>query len=211
MFLATHLPAPLPPSTQTSLSVESPTPPTSSSPAVVSALDRLDTIIRSALGRSIHGDPHVGDGGNASATATTGGGSSSWWWSRWSSDDAVAAATMAVVFLLVFLALLVIKLLLGMILLRYSRDRYARMKVREHAVATGVAERESHDARGSKRVGGRGQVETGDERRRWIYADDPEGLRSAREREKKATGMGRGGGKDLGGVIRYEMVNKRIW
>jgi hypothetical protein len=159
----------------------------------------------------VHGDPHIGDGSTASATTT---GAGAWWGLRWSSDDAVAAATMAVVFLLVFLALLIVKLLLGMVLLRYSRDRYARMKTREHAVASGVAERESHDAKGSKRVGGRGQVEMGEERRRWIYADDPEGLGKAREREKRNAGMGRGGGdggKDIGGVMRYEMVAKRIW
>lgn len=217
MFLATHLPAPLPPSTQTSLNVESPTPPSSSSPAVVSALDRLDTIIRSALGRSVHGvgsDGSSGTGptstGNLSGGGEAGSGPSGWW-PRWTSDDAVAAATMAVVFLLVFLALLVVKLVLGAGLLRYSRDRYARMKKLEHAVASGAAEPESHDAQG-KRVGGRGQVETGEERRRWIYADDPEGLGKLRDRERRAAGRGGGGGgKDLSSVIRYEMVAKRIW
>ncbi len=44
-----------PPSTQTSLSVESATP---SSPAITAALDRLDTLIRNALGRAVYSAPH---------------------------------------------------------------------------------------------------------------------------------------------------------
>ncbi|OIW25356.1 DUF747-domain-containing protein [Coniochaeta ligniaria NRRL 30616] len=150
MFLATHLPAPIPPSTATSLSVESVLPSaTASSQAVVAALDRLDTVIRSALGRAVYGYPFSDADG-----ATTAGVGILTFWRRWNSDDAIAAVTMVVVFLLVFLALLVVKLVLGMGLLRYSRDRYAKMKAKEHAVATG---------------------------------------------------------KDLGGVMRYEMIAKRIW
>jgi hypothetical protein len=206
MFLATHLPAPIPPSTQTSLSVESVLPSaTASSQAVVAALDRLDTVIRSALGRAVYGYPYGGAEG-----ATTAGVGVLTFWRRWNSDDAIAAVTMVVVFLLVFLALLVVKLVLGMALLRYSRDRYAGMKAREHAVASGKAEREVFDAKG-KRVGGYGHVELGEERRRWVYGDDVEGLRKAREKERKAE---KGAGKeekDLGGVMRYEMIAKRIW
>ena len=118
---------------------------------------------------------------------------------------------MVVVFLIVFLVLLIVKLVLGMVLLRYSRDRYAKMKAKEHAVATGKAERESYDAKG-KRTGGFGQIEVGEDRRRWIFADDPEGLRKLREREKKAEkGQEREKEKDYSNIMRYEMVAKRIW
>lgn len=203
MFLATHLPAPMPPSTHTSLSVESST---ASSPAVTAALDRLDNIIRNAIGRSIYGL----DGDFTNATTRN---ASKYSFLSWSTDDAIALVTMLLVFFIAFLVLLILKLLLGMLLLRYSRDRYARMKLKEHAVATAKMERETFDTKGSKRVGGFGAVEVGDDRRRWIFADDPEGLKKARDRERKAAeGGGDGKGeKDLGGVMRYEMVAKRIW
>ena len=204
MFLATHLPAPMPPSTQTSLSVESST---ASSPAVTAALDRLDNLIRNALGRSVYG--FQGELSNTTASYT-----SRFPLLSWSTDDIIALVTMLLVFFIAFLVLLIVKLLLGMLLLKYSRDRYAKMKLKEHAVATGKVERESFDAKGSKRVGGFGAVEVGDDKRRWVYADDPEGLKKARDRERRAVEGGGGDGKgekDLGGVMRYEMVAKRIW
>ncbi|KAK3903584.1 eukaryotic membrane protein family-domain-containing protein [Staphylotrichum tortipilum] len=207
MFLATHLPTPLPPSTQTSLSaVESATP----SPAMLAALDRLDNLIRTALGRSVFGYPYAAD--NASAGGPAGAAFSRLWGLvPFTSDDFIAAVTMVVVFLLFFLVLLVVKLLLGMVLLRYARDRYAKMKVKEQAVAAGQAERESFDARG-KRTGGLAQVEVGDERRRWIFGEDAEGLRKARERERKVeAAVERDKEKDFGRVMRYEMVARRIW
>lgn len=210
MFLSTRLPTPSPPSTQTSLSTESATP----SPAMVAALDRLDNLIRNALGRAVHGYPYP-DGATLSENATDqvlpGAASRLWLSLRFTSDDVIAALTMVVVFLLVFLVLLVVKLLLGMLLLRYARDRYARMKIKEHAVAAGQAERESFDAKG-KRTGGYGQVEVGDERRRWIFGDDVEGLKKAREKEKRAEEKAeREKDKDFAGVLRYEMVARRIW
>ncbi|KAK3315693.1 eukaryotic membrane protein family-domain-containing protein [Apodospora peruviana] len=204
MFLATHLPTPLPPSTQTSLSVESATP----SPAMVAALDRLDNLIRNALGRAVYGYPYA-DGVGDNATEQPG--TATRLWLRWTSDDVIATATMVVVFLLVFLVLLVVKLVLGMALLRYSRDRYAKMKAKEHAIATGKAERESYDAKG-RRVGGYGQVEVGEERRRWLFADDQEALRKLREKEKRAEkGQDKEKEKDFSNIMRYEMVAKRIW
>jgi hypothetical protein len=98
-----------------------------------------------------------------------------------------------------------------MVLLRYARDRYAKMKVKEQAVTAGQAERESFDAPG-KRTGGLSQVEVGDERRRWIFGEDTEGLRKARERERKVeVTVERDKEKDFGRVMRYEMVARRIW
>ncbi|KAK3303826.1 eukaryotic membrane protein family-domain-containing protein [Chaetomium strumarium] len=214
MFLAAHLPTPLPPSTQTSLSADSATP----SPAMLAALDRIDNLIRNALGRSVFGYPYAeyisdnATGAAASASSTP----SSFLlraWNRlpWTSDDAIAALTMVVVFGLVFLVLLLVKLLLGMVLLRYARHRYARMKLQEHAIAAGQAERESFDAKG-KRVGGYAQVEVGEERRRWIFGEDVEGLRKAKERERKNEEKAeRDKEKDFAHVIRYEMVARRIW
>ncbi|RAL16314.1 TAPT1 family protein [Aspergillus homomorphus CBS 101889] len=64
---------------------------------------------------------------------------------------------------------------------------------------------------GSRRVGGWGVVEVNDDHRRWIYADDPEGLRRLKAKEEKD---GKAGGKEevhLDHVRRYEMVAKRIW
>ncbi|CAK7200464.1 hypothetical protein SEUCBS139899_003159 [Sporothrix eucalyptigena] len=198
MFLATHLPSPMPPSTHTSLVVEAATP---SSPAIAASLERLDLLIRNALGRSVHGNPYASMGTEAAA-------STSWnWW--WSSDDLIAGVTMVVVFFIMFLILLIAKLLLGMALLRYARNRYAVMKLQEHAEALGQAEPESFDATG-KRTGGYGKVEVGEDRRRWIFSDDPEGLKKVREKERRETGKGKKE-MDLNTITRYEMVAKRIW
>ena len=206
MFLATHLPAPLPPSTQTSLSVESATP---SSPAITAALDRLDTIIRNALGRAVYGAPSHGDFHENAAEGASLASNSFLAWFKWTSDDVIAALTMVVVFLLLFIVLLVVKLLLGMALLRYTRNRYARMKATEHAIATGMAEREPVDIK-SKRVGGYGYIELGEERKRWIYADDPDGMRQSKDRERKNERNAEKD-KDYSNIMRYEMVAKRIW
>jgi len=196
MFLATHLPMPLPPSTHTSLSVESAAAP---SPAMAAALDRLDAVIRNALGRTVHGRPYPATAGDSVVR-----------FGPWSSDDLIAALTMVVVFFLAFLVLLVVKLLLGMALLRYARNRYAKMKAKEHEVASGRADPDVFEAKG-KRVGAHAEVEVGDDRRRWIFADDPEGLRKLREREQREGG--RKGKKEieLHTINRYDMVAKRIW
>ncbi|KAI8167876.1 Endoplasmic reticulum membrane protein 65 [Colletotrichum sp. SAR 10_65] len=187
MFLSTRIPTPLPESTQTSLSVESATP---SSPVMVAALDRLDTLLRDALGRAVYGYPYASPGVKARS-----------WWS-WTSDDVIAAVTMIVVFFIAFLVLLVIKLLLGMILLRYSRNRYAKMKRKEHLVATGQEERESYDAKG-KRVGGYGHIEVTEDRRRWIHADEKEGLKGGKGRVQKAEKPPE---SDYNGVYRYNQI-----
>lgn len=185
MFLATHMPLPLP-STATSLSTE---PTATTSPATTAALAHIDHIFRRALGRSSFG------------AGASGPDTSSFNW--WSVDDLIAFTTMLVVFLVGYLFLLAFKLVLGMCLLSFSRSRYKGMKERERIVAD----------TGGKRVGGWGIVEVEEDKRRWIYADDPEGLRALREREakakeKEAKGTGEVG---LGGVTRYAMVAKRIW
>lgn len=185
---------------------------------MLAALDRIDHLIRNALGRSVFGYPYAASdfGDNATADFAGAAGTASYpgqWLSYlpFSSDDIIAAVTMVVVFLLIFLVLLIVKLILGMVLLQYARRRYARMQVKEHAIAAGQAERESFDARG-KRSGGYGGVEVGDERRRWIFGDDTEGLRKAQEKEKRAErNLEKEKEKDFGRVMRYEMVAKRIW
>lgn len=70
-----------------------------------------------------------------------------------------------------------------------------------------------------KRVGGWGVVEVDEEKRRWIYEDDAEGLRRVERREKGERESGKGREKEkererekgFGGVRRYDMVAKRIW
>ncbi|KAF4980415.1 hypothetical protein FZEAL_3568 [Fusarium zealandicum] len=186
MLLSTHLPMPIiTESTQTSLTEESAAP---SSPAMVAALNRFDTLIRDSLGRATYGYPY-GSPLNSRP------------WYAWTSDDAIAAVTMIVVFFIAFLVLLILKLLLGMLLLKYARNRYARMK---------HAEGQSYETPGSRRIGGFGHVEVGEERQRWIHADKNEGLKGGK-------GPAKGGSKekkrevDLEGVMRYEMSAKRIW
>lgn len=209
MLLATHMPLPLP-SPATALSTDS-TP--ASSPATTAALQHIDQIFRRALGRS-----SFGAGSIPAAEADLP------FYARWTIDDAIALATMAVVYLAFFAVMLALKLLLGMALLTFARSRYRGMKERERR--TGSVEA------GGRRVGGWGTVEVDEDKRRWIYVDDQDGLRSLREREKRrdvdgGEATGRDGGsvdkererererekerERLWGVERYAMVAKRIW
>ncbi|KAJ3552413.1 hypothetical protein NPX13_g11118 [Xylaria arbuscula] len=191
MFLATHIPSPIPTST-TELSAESSSP---SSAAMIAAFEQLDTLIRHALGRAVY--PHESSQDQP-------------WWA-FSSDDVIALLTMLVFFFLAWIVLLIVKLLLGMVLLRYSHKRYTLMKLREHAIATGKAEHENFSQPG-QRVGAFSAVEIGEERRKLIYEDDPEGLKRMRDRERKTQEKLREKGEDgLAKVVRYEMVAKRIW
>ncbi|KAL8902970.1 MAG: hypothetical protein Q9207_004243 [Kuettlingeria erythrocarpa] len=188
MFLATHLPSPIA-STATSLSVDS----TTTSPATTAAIEHIDHILRHALGHSTFG--------SASSQPASLIHPSTWLHLTWSTDDVIALFAMLTFFLIVFLCLLIVKLLLGMALLSYARGRYKGMKEREA---------ESLQADG-RRVGGWGVVEVDEDKRRWIYMDDKEGGKRAREREERAREMqGRGGG-DFTKVRRYSMVAKRIW
>jgi hypothetical protein len=180
MFLATHVPPPIP-STTTALSVESAT----TSPATTAALEHFDNIIRRALGRSTFGN---------SITSNP--------WYLPSADDAIAALTMLVFFLGAFFVLLACKLVLGMLLLRFARNRYQDMKKREQ---------QNYSTEG-KRLGGWGIVEVDEDKKRWIYDDDPETLRKVKEKERAAKEKAEKSGteQDFGKISRYEMV-KRIW
>lgn len=181
MFLATHMPLPLP-STATSLSVDN----AAASPATTAALQHIDQIFRRALGRSTFG---AGDPALAPEHSNI-----------WTTDDIIAFITMLVFFLILFLALLAFKLVLGMCLLSVARRRYKGMKERENT---------STHADG-RRVGGWGVVEVDEDKRRWIYKDDPDGARKLRERERDVRER-KGGEESFGSVSRYSMAAKRIW
>ena len=117
--------------------------------------------------------------------------------------------TTVLVFLLIFLVLLACKLVLGMLLLAFSRARYKSMKERE--------KNPIYHVEGGRRIGGWGVVEVDEDKRRWIYEDDPDGLqalqeREARDRAKREKDREVGVGADsFAHVKRYEMVAKRIW
>ncbi|KAL9087896.1 MAG: hypothetical protein Q9165_006458 [Trypethelium subeluteriae] len=181
MFLATHMPPPIP-SSATSLSVESATP---ESPTTTAAIQHIDHIFRRALGRSSFG------GGQAGASAFD-------WWSF---DDVIALATMLVFFLAAFFVLLALKLVLGMCLLAYARGRYKNMKKREDMVV----------GTQGRRFGGWGVTEVDEDKKKWIYQDDPAALKASKDREKKSKEQIAKGEMDLGKVNRYAMVAKRIW
>lgn len=191
MLLSAHIPMPLPISTQTSLTEASATP---SSPAMIAALNRFDTLIRDSLGRATYGYPYDHPLNSRP-------------WYKWTSDDAIAAVTMVVVFFIIFLVLLILKLLLGMVLLKYARNRYAQMKHKEALVAAGKAEWDNYKASGV-RVGGFGEVEVSDDKRRWINADPTEGLK---RKKKGGDAAAAAAESDYQGVFRYDMVEKRIW
>jgi hypothetical protein len=182
MFLATQMPMPIP-SFATSVSVDSEA--ASTSPATMAALQHIDYVFRRALGRS-----SFGAGGEPSS-------SFSWW----SIDDVIAFVTMLIFFLALYLVLLAFKLVLGMTLLSFARSRYKGMKERERQVV---------DTHG-KRIGGWGVVEVNEDKRRWIYEDDPDGIRELREREDRGRKVKEKGEIKLDGVQRYSMVAKRIW
>lgn len=67
-----------------------------------------------------------------------------------------------------------------------------------------------------RRAGGLGVVEVDDDKRRWIYQDDPAGRKQMKEQEadriakvkEKKEGVA---GEGLEAVMRYSMAAKRIW
>lgn len=67
---------------------------------------------------------------------------------------------------------------------------------------------------GGKRLGGWGTVDVDEEKRRWIYNDDPDSLKRLRDRDEKGRQQEekeRREGTTFGHVSRYAMVAKRIW
>ncbi|GAB1195003.1 hypothetical protein APSETT444_004255 [Aspergillus pseudonomiae] len=112
-----------------------------------------------------------------------------------------------------YVVLLIVKLLLGMVLLAYARSRYRAMKQRETEQAShengGPPRAREYAVEGSRRFGGWGVVEVNDDHRRWIYTDDPEGLRRLKAKEEKEKNSKEELNMDH--VRRYEMVAKRIW
>ena len=189
MFLATNISAPSI-STATSLtSAHSEAEPTTS-PVLV----QIDQIFRRALGHSSFG----------------GGGKSAGIWS-WTIDDCIALATMLLFFLALYLLLLALKLALGMVLLGVARSRYSKSMERDLR-----GERERLVETESKRLGGWGVAELGEERREKIYEGHEGELRKLKEkerqgREREERERGGRGLKGLEGVERYAMVAKRIW
>ncbi|ETN39139.1 uncharacterized protein HMPREF1541_05362 [Cyphellophora europaea CBS 101466] len=117
--------------------------------------------------------------------------------------------TAALIVIIAFLVLLAMKLVLGMVLLSFSRNRYRSMKEREKEPI--------YHVEGGRRVGGWGVVEVDEDKRRWIYDDDAGGLRALQEREerdkmKRDREREKGVGVDsFDKVKRYEMIAKRIW
>lgn len=176
MFLATHMPSPIP-SSATSISE-----PASSSPLTTAALQHIDQVFRRALGRS-----SFGAGSNQAH--------------MYDFDDFIALATMVMFFLAIYLVCLAFKLVLGIGLLNFARRRYKGMKEREREVV---------DTNG-RRVGGWGTVEVNEDKRRWIYEDDPDGVHQLREKERKGREKAEKGDMKLDGVERYVMASKRIW
>ncbi|OAL06424.1 DUF747-domain-containing protein [Phaeosphaeriaceae sp. SRC1lsM3a] len=184
MFVAMHMPPPLP-ATSTSVISDS-----ASSPATTAAFAHIDQIFRRALGRSSLG---------------AGVPDQAWYhFSSWTLDDLIAGATMLTVFLVVYFIFLALKLILGMLLLIVARKRYHSMQERERLnVETG-----------GKRIGGWGVVDVDEDKRKHIYDDDAESLKRLRERDekqKKKDEQERERGTSFGHVSRYAMVAKRIW
>ena len=166
---------------------------------MTAALEHLDSIIRNALGRAVYGHPYPSSQERP-------------FWA-FTSDDAIALLTMTTFFFVAWVILLVFKLILGMALLRYSRDRYAATRMKEQVIVAGQEKRESFYQPG-KRIGGWGAVEIGEDRRRMIYADDPEGLKRMEARDRKGAEASKKmemGDDGLEKVTRYEMIAKRIW
>ena len=185
MFLAMHMPTPLASSTIVSVESEA----AATSPATTAALQHIDNLFRRAFRHS-----DAASGGFLTSITTS-----------WTLDDVITIATTVIFFIALYLVLLALKLVLGMALLSYARSRYKDMKERE---------KQPFNTEGGRRVGGWGVVEVNEDKRRWIYEDDPDGLRDLREKEAKAkakTEKANGEADGLDGVGRYMMAAKRIW
>ncbi|RPB20902.1 DUF747-domain-containing protein [Terfezia boudieri ATCC MYA-4762] len=204
MFIATRITAPIPIFTSTTTSLQGTH---TSSPAAAAALGKFDQILRRTLGSSaIAPDP-------IAATAPSPSWLSLLYFNARFADDVIAATTLIVFFLGVFFLFLAVKLVLGMAMVGYAKERYKGMK-----------EREKEDVlTGGRRVGGFGLVEVDEGKRKAIYTGDREGEERVRgwevkAREREVEGAGGNQGKNgkapvvrLDEVERYSMVAKRIW
>ncbi|POS87470.1 hypothetical protein EPUL_002691 [Erysiphe pulchra] len=188
MFLATYLRPP-----KTSSAIQFAVETTTTSPATTAALEHFDTIIRHALGRSTYG---IQDPGASNA------------WYIPNTDNLIAALTMMVFFLAAFFVLLAFKLVLGLLLLKFSYRRYQRMKLREQS---NNSNNTSYDING-KRIGIWGMTEIDDDKKRYIYKDDPLALAKIEEKQKAANEKSTIASQDyfLHDIGRYDML-KRIW
>ena len=190
MFLATNI---SPPSISTATSLTSAH--TEAEPTSSPILAQLDLIFRRALGHS-----------------SLGGGAKSNGAFNWTIDDGIALATMLLFFLALYLLLLALKLALGMVLLSFARGRYACMLEREIK-----GENERLIETDSKRLGGWGVTELGEERRKAIYEGHEAELWKLKEKEGKfrekeeRESLSGKGLKAIESVERYAMVAKRIW
>ncbi|KAF2262010.1 DUF747-domain-containing protein [Lojkania enalia] len=188
MFIATHMPLPFPSASTSVTEAFSP----ATSPSTTAALAHIDQLFRRALGRSSFGAGSIPN-------------QAPWYnFLKWDLDDVIAFTAMVLVFLVLYLLLLAFKLVLGMIMLKIARNRFAGMKEREiMSVETG-----------GKRLGGWGVVDVDEEKRKWIYSDDSKGLEKLKERDerdKRKEEREREEGTGFGHVSRYSMVAKRIW
>lgn len=118
-------------------------------------------------------------------------------------DNVVAAGTMCFFLLACFLVCLAVKLLLGVLLLGFARNRYEAMKERDRM----------HIHTGALRSSAFGTVTVGDDERSVIYSGELEAegrsvsemVRKGRAREMETNMDG------LEQVTRYRMCAKRIW
>ncbi|KAI5296171.1 hypothetical protein KEM52_005328 [Ascosphaera acerosa] len=136
-----------------------------------------------------------------------------------------------IMLLVLYSALLLTKLVLGMVLLYYSRYRCEAMQAHErHLVRrpsvksfhqqmpmasdpavssrTPVNAKHTYTIDGARRYGTYATVEMDDEKRRWINVDEPESRH--RPPSEKDAGATRADGT-LNSIRRYEMAAKRIW
>lgn len=146
-------------------------------------------------------------------------------------SPARSVTVFTVIFILTgYVILLLFKLALGILLLSFARSRYRAMKDREreqslrsannpasqpqNSAHTGSSSTASYGrgyvVEGGRRVGGWGVVEVDDEKNRWIYSDDPDGLRKLKERGQRDKN-GKDSVLNFDSVRRYDMVAKRIW
>ena len=213
MFREHLIPAPLASSVTTDFSSSA-----AISPTTVAALRHIDSLFLKVVGdvNETNGDISVHSGWlRVLPSELVTRYIPTWLWTAVSSlpfpttDTLMSWGSTALVLALLYLVLLALKLVLGMALLSYARNRYMGMKAREQ-------ESTFQDGR---RNGGWGVTELDEDKRRWIYADDPDKARRLRERdretrEKELADGRKDGGKTVNydGVERYKLGgSKRIW